>query len=430
MRRTSQRRTLLLRHLSILAVLALVLTACPADEPDVAEPEPEPVDEPEPDDPDEPEPDEPDEPAEEGEPYRIGMIAALSGPASSLGIPEGNTAQMLEEQINAEGGILGPDGLMHPLEIIVLDTQSEETETLLATRQLIEVDEVPVIVGPTQSGTSMAIIDTIQEAEIPLISMAAAAAIVTPVEERHWVFKTPQDDRLVQAVLSQYFQGQGYENIAWMSVDTGFGDTGRAVWMEMAPEEGFNVVADERFGAEDTDMTAQLTRIAQTDADAILVWTIPPSASVVARNWSELDLDIPLYQSHGVGNRAYIDLAEGAAEGTRFAAGKLLVADTLPDDDPQKELLLSYIEDYEAMFGEGTWSTFGGHGWDAIMMAVEALGACGEDRACIRDYVETEIRDFVGISGVFNMSPDDHMGLDTDALVVIEIQDDDWVFVE
>lgn len=366
--------------------------------------------------------------AEEGEPYRIGMLAAMSGGASSLGIPEGNTARLLEEQINAAGGILGPDGLMHPLEIIVLDTQSEETETLLSAKQLIERDQVPVIVGPTTSGTSMAIVDTIQQAEIPLISMAAAAAIIEPVAERTWVFKTPQTDKLVIQVLIDYFKKQGYERIAWMSIDTGFGDTGRSEWLPLAEEHGLEIVADERFSSGDTDMTAQLTRVRESDADAILTWAIPPEAAVLTRNWAELDLDLPLYQSHGVGNRAFIDISEGAAEGVKFAAGKLLVAETLPDDDPQKSVLQSYISDYTAMFEEPP-STFGGHGWDAVMLAVDALGACGEDRGCIRDHLENDIQDFVGISGVFNMSSDDHMGLAPDALVMIEIKDDAWHFV-
>jgi branched-chain amino acid transport system substrate-binding protein len=411
--------------IALIGVLALVAAACGTDETD---PEPETVEEaPEP----EPEPEPEDEPEDvapaEGEPYRIGVIVAMSGPASSLGIPEGNTARMLEEQINAAGGIEGPDGQMHPLEIVLLDTQSEETETLLATRQLIERDQVPVIVGPTQSGTTMAIVDTVQEAEVPLISLAAAAAIVEPVKE--WVFKTPQTDRLVQQVLVDHFQAEGINSVAWMSVDTGFGDTGRVEWLQMVEDHGFDMVADERFSTGDTDMSAQLTRVAQTDADAILVWAIPPEAAVVTRNYAELGIDIPMYQSHGVGNRAYIEVSGGAAEGIRFPAGKLLVADDLPDDDPQKEVLTQYAADYEAEFGD-TPSTFGGHGWDGIMMAVEALGACGEDRVCIRDYLENDIRDFVGISGVFNMSPDDHMGLDTGALVMVRIENDDWVLAE
>lgn len=401
-----------------LSVLATVLAACGTSEP-AADPEPpaadaaggaeEPAEE---------------EPAAQGDPYHIGVPVDLSGPASSLGIPEGNTAKMLAEQINAAGGIEGPDGLMHPVKLIVLDTQSEETATLLAVRQLIESDQVPVIVGGTQSGTTMAIVDTIQEAQVPLISLAAAAAIVEPVKE--WVFKTPQTDRLVQEVLVQHFKDNDIQKVAWMSVDSGYGDTGRNEWLKLAEEYGFETVADERFGTGDTDMTAQLTRVAQTDADAILVWSIPPSAAVVTRNYAELGLPVPMFQSHGVGNRAFIEVSAGAAEGIKFPAGKLLAADRLSDSDPQKEVLLKYAADYQAAFGE-TPSTFGGHAWDGIMMAVSALGACGEDRACIRDHLETGITDFVGISGVFNMSPDNHMGLDTGALMMVEIENDTWV---
>jgi branched-chain amino acid transport system substrate-binding protein len=406
----------------LLSVFALVASACGSDT--TPDPDPEQTDEPpaaQPDDPPE------DAPAAQGEPYRIGVPVDLSGGASSLGVPEGNTARMLADQINAAGGIEGPDGLMHPREVIVLDTQSEETATLLATRQLIERDGVSVIVGGTQSGTTMAIIDTIQEAQVPLISLAAAAAIVEPVKE--WVFKTPQTDRLVQLVLIEDFKRHGINKIAWMSVDSGYGDTGRNEWLKLAEEHGFETVADERFSTGDTDMTAQLTRVRQTDADAILVWAIPPEAAVVTRNYAELGLPIPMYQSHGIGNRAFIEVSGGAAEGIKFPAGKLLVADELPDSDPQKPTLVQYKADYEAAFGE-TPNTFGGHAWDGIMMAVAALGACGEDSACIRDYIENNIVNFVGISGIFTMSPDDHMGLDTGALVMVEIRNDDWVLAD
>jgi branched-chain amino acid transport system substrate-binding protein len=415
------------RRVAVLAafgVLALVLAACAPEEPEVVEADVDEPDEP----PDDEEPEEVPE-AEEGEPYHVGVIVAITGGASSLGIPERNTAEMIAEEVNAAGGIEGPDGLMHPLEVIILDTQSEETHTVLATQRLIEQDQVPVIVGPTQSGTTMAIVDIVQEAEVPLISLAAAAAIIEPVDERQWVFKTPQTDRLVLEVLVDHFQAEGIERVAWMNVATGFGDTGRVEWEPIAEEFGIETVADERFDTGDTDMTAQLTRIAETDADAVLVWAIPPEAAVVARNHAELAMDIPMYQSHGVANRAFIDLAGEGAEAVRFPAGKLLVADQLPDDDPQKDVLVAYADDYTREFEEEP-STFGGHAWDGMWMAIEALGACGEEPACIRDYLETDIVDFVGITGVFTMSPDDHMGLTSDALVLIEIEDGDWALVE
>jgi branched-chain amino acid transport system substrate-binding protein len=416
MRANRQRRLFrsYLTPLALAGVVALIAAACAPEEPETVADEP-------------PDDEEAEPAAEEGDPYRVGVIVAITGGASSLGIPERNTAEMIEQEVNDAGGIEGPDGLMHPLEVIILDTQSEETQTVLNTQRLIEQDQVPVIVGPTQSGTTMAIVDIIQEAEVPLVSLAAAAAIVDPVKE--WVFKTPQTDRLVLEVLVDHFVAEGIERVAWMNVATGFGDTGRVEWEPLAEEFGIETVADERFDAGDTDMTAQLTRIGETDADAILVWAIPPEAAVVARNHAELAMDIPLYQSHGVANRAFIDLSGDGAEGVRFPAGKLLVADQLPDDDPQKEVLISYTEDYTAAFDEEP-STFGGHGWDGLWMAIEALGACGEDPACIRDYLETGITDFVGITGVFNMTPEDHMGLTTDALVLIEIEGGDWVLVE
>ncbi|HBY94302.1 MAG TPA: hypothetical protein DEP84_10135, partial [Chloroflexi bacterium] len=366
---------------------------------------------------------------EQGEPYKIGVIVAETGPASSLGVPEANTVKMLEEQINAKGGVTGPDGKQHPLKVIVYDTESDETKTVLATKRLIEEDQVPVIVGPTQSGTSMAIIDTVQQAEVPLISLAASVQIIEPVAERKWVFKTPQTDRLVVDRLVEYIQTQGWGKIAFMSVSTGYGDGGRAEFMQAAKAAGLAVVADERFGAQDTDMSAQLTKIQGSGADAILVWSIPPSAALVNKNAFELGMEIPILQSHGIGNQAFIDIATSeAAEGTVFPAGKLLVAEQLPDSDPQKAVLLQYKSDYEGQFGQ-TPSTFGGHAWDGIWMAVRAMEQAGPDRAGIRDQLE-QIKDFVGITGVFNLSPSDHMGLTKDALALIRIENGEWVPVK
>ncbi|MBI3015425.1 MAG: ABC transporter substrate-binding protein [Candidatus Tectomicrobia bacterium] len=357
------------------------------------------------------------------ETYKIGAIFALTGPASSLGIPERNTALLIQDELNKKGGIRGPDGQMHPVQIIIYDTASEETKTVLATKKLIEEDKVSAIVGPTQSGESLAIVDTVQKAQIPLISAAASIKIVEPVKDRKWVFKTPQSDTLIASVLISFLKEKNLSKVAFLSVNNAFGDSGRVEFEKVAEKSGLQIVAREKFDATDKDITAQLTRLRGTDFQAAVVWAIPPAASIVTKNYRQIGLRQPLFQSHGVGNKAFIDLAGPAANGVIFPVGKLVVAEDLPGSDAQKSVLVQYAKDYEARFGPR--STFGGHAWDGLRIVLKAMEKAGSDRAKIRDAVEG-MKEFVGISGVFRFSAQDHNGLDTRAVTMVEIKDGKW----
>ncbi len=356
----------------------------------------------------------------DGEPLKVGAIFALTGPASSLGEPERDTAKMLEEQINAEGGIDG-----RPLEIIVRDTKGEETEALTAVTELIETENVLAIVGPSRSGTTMGVVEAVKDAEVPLISCAAASVITDPVRE--WVFVTPQNDHDAVARIYQYLNSQGITRIAALTASTGFGEPGRQQLIDQAPDAGIEIVADEQFADSDTDMTAQLTKIKATDAQAIVCWGIGPAPAQIAKNVQQLGIEIPLIMSHGVANRRFIEGAGDAAEGVILPAGKLLVAEQLPDDDPAKALLMEYAQQFEEKYGRPA-DTFGGHAWDAVMLVVNALRDGATDRAAIRDHVE-ETENFQGIGGTFNFSADSHYGLSPDAFVMVEIVDGDWKLI-
>lgn len=360
----------------------------------------------------------------EVETYKIGAVFAATGFNSPLGTPEKQTAEMLEQQINDAGGIDG-----HQLDIIIYDTESDETKCLTSVKKLIEQDGVLAVIGPTSSGESLAILDTITQAEVPLVSCAASSKIVEPVDERYWVFKTPQSDTLAVGEIYAYLTDQGISKIALITDSGGYGSTGREQLVALADDWDMTIVADEKFGTQDTDMTSQLTSIRGTEAEAVICWGTNPGPSVIAQNMQALGMDLPLLNSHGIANKQFIDLAGDAANGVIFPAGKLLVADQLPDTDPQKEVLVSYKEDFEALYGEGTTNTFGGHAYDAIMMLVSALEEVGPDSAAIRDALEN-ITEFPGTGGVFNMSATDHNGLSAGAFVLIEVVDGEWVWLQ
>jgi branched-chain amino acid transport system substrate-binding protein len=346
------------------------------------------------------------------EPYKIGAVFAVTGPAALLGEPERNTAMMLAEQINAGGGING-----HPLEVIIEDTEGDEAKTVMKVKKLIN-EKVAVIIGPTRSGTTMAAIPIVEKAQIPMISCAAAEDIVKPVKK--WVFKTPQSDADAVRRIYEKMKELKLSKAAVMSGTTGFGTAGREQLKKLAPEYGITIVADETYGPKDTDMTAQLTKIKATDAQAIINWEIVPAQTTVMKNKKQLGMNMPLFQSHGFGNIKYAQDAGDAAEGVMFPCGRLLAVDTLPDNHRQKALLAKYKKDYEEKFKTDV-STFGGHAYDAFMLAVDALKAVGPDSAKIRDYIENK-KDFVGTGGIFNYSPEDHCGLDKSAFEMLTIK--------
>ena len=362
--------------------------------------------------------------AEAKEAYKVGAIFAVTGRASFLGEPEKKTAEMIVEEVNKHGGING-----HPLELIVYDDEGDATKCNVAMKKLINQDKVPVVIGPSTSGTSLAIVSVAEKAQIPLISCAASKKIVMPVEKRHWIFKVPGSDIHVAQRIFEHMKAKGITKVGIMTGTTGFGASGREELLAWAPKFGIAIVADERYGPKDTDLTAQLTKIKGTDAQAVVNWSIGPTQVLAVKNWRALGMDkMPLYQSHGFGSRKNIKLCGKDAEGVLCPLAKVNIGRLLPDDDIQKKVIMSYTVAYEKKYNEPI-STFGGHAWDSLQIVIKALEAVGPDRAKIRDYVEN-LTGFVGQHGVFNYSAKDHNGLTKDDLVMVVVKNGDWALAD
>lgn len=355
------------------------------------------------------------------EPIKVGSFLSVTGPASFLGDPELRTLQMVVDSINAKGGIKG-----RPLELIHYDTGGNAREALNFVKRLIQNDKVDIIVGGTTSGDSLAVIPEVEKAGIPFISLAGAVDIIEPVKK--WVFKVAHTDRMAAAKIFADLRKRGLTKVALITGDGGFDKSGREQLLKLAPDSGITFVADESYGNKDTDMTPQLTKIRSSDAQAIINFGFGQAPAIVTKNIKQLGINLPLYQSHGVASKTFIDLAGAAAEGVRLPAAALVVAEQLPDSDPQKPVLLAYKKQYEAKYGPV--STFGGHAYDGLMIAAAAMErADGADKAKVRDEIENT-RGFIGTSGVFNMNPTDHMGLNLDAFKMVEIHHGAWKIVE
>lgn len=362
-------------------------------------------------------------PALAQEAIKIGAFLSVSGPAAFLGDPEQKTLELYVEKINAAGGVLG-----RKLQLTSYDDSGDAEKARTFAKRLIEQDKVDVIVGGSTTGATMAVVPLVEAAQIPFVSLAGAVVIVEPVKK--WVFKTPHTDRMACEKVFVDMNDRKLSRLALISGTGGFDKSMRAECLKVAPNYKIQVVADETYGAGDTDMTVQLTKIKNTaGVQAVLNPGFGQGPAIVTKNFKQLAVNLPLYQSHGVASKEFIKLSGDASEGVRLPAAALLIADQLPDSDPQKKVVVSYKQTFESRYKQDV-STFGGHAYDGLMLVVEAIRRAGStDKAKVRDAIEST-KGYVGTGGVVNMSATDHMGLDLSAFRTLEVKNGVWVLVK
>ncbi len=361
--------------------------------------------------------------AAQAQSIKIGAFLAVTGPAASLGDPEQKTLELYVEKLNKAGGVLG-----RKLELVSYDAAGDAEKARTFVKRLIEQDKVDVIVGGTSTGETMAAVPLVEAAGIPFISLAGAVVIIEPVKK--WVFKTPHTDRMACERIFLDMRSRNIEKIALISGPGGFDKSMHAQCVAVAPTYRIQIVADETYGGGDTAMTAQLTKIKGTPGvQAVLNAGFGQGPAIVTKNYKQLGITLPLYQSHGVASKEFIKLAGDAAEGVRLPAAAVLAPESLPAGDKQRGVMVAYKKEYESRFRQDI-STFGGHAYDGLMIAVDAIKrAGGTDKAKVRDAIEAT-KGFVGADGVFNMSPKDHMGLDLTYFRMFEVRKGNWVPVQ
>ena len=357
--------------------------------------------------------------ASAADPIKIGSVLSVSGPAAFLGDPELKTLQLYIEKINAEGGVLG-----RKLELVHYDDGSDAAKANSFTKRLIESDKVDVLIGGTTTGATMAMAPLVEKASLPFISLAGAVVVIDPVKK--WVFKTPHTDRMAAEKVFEDMKKRGIAKVGLLSETSGFGASGRKETQAVAAKYGITLVADETYGPKDTDITAQLTRIKSAPGvQAVFVFGLGQGPAVVTKNYGQLGMTIPMYQSHGVASDEYLKLSGKAAEGVRLPTPALLIANALPAGDVQKTVVTGYDKAYKERYKIDP-STFGGYALDALNLSVDAIKrAGGTDHEKVRAALEST-KGFVGTTGVFNMSPTNHMGLDLSAFRMVEVKNGDW----
>ncbi len=357
------------------------------------------------------------------EPIKIGSVLSVTGGGAYLGDPELKTLEMYIEKINKDGGVLG-----RPLQLVHYDDGTDAGKANSFAKRLIEDDKVNIIVGGTTTGSTMSMVPLVEKAGIPLISLAGGIPIIEPVKK--WVFKTPQTDRMAAEKVFEDMKKRGITAVALLSETSGFGQSGKKEAEAVAGKYGIKLVANETYGPKDTDVTPQLTKIKGTQAvQAVFVFGFGGPPAIVTKNYQQLGITLPMYQSHGVASDEYIKLSGSAADGVRLPSGAVLVADKLADNDPQKAVVTAYRKDYKERY-KADPSTFGAYAYDGLMIAVDAIKRAGSvNKAKVRDAIE-QTKGFVGTTGIFNMSATDHMGLDLSAFRMLEVKNGDWVVLK
>jgi branched-chain amino acid transport system substrate-binding protein len=350
----------------------------------------------------------------EAKPIKIGAIFAVTGGASFLGAPEAKTAEMFVNKLNESGGING-----QKIQLIIKDSGSKPENAVSLAKQLIEEENVIAIIGPSTSGESMAIKNICQESKMVLISCAAAEDIVNPVAS--YVFKVAPKDSDAARWIYKTMKAKGISKVGVITSNDGFGMAGKAQLQKLAPENGITIAIAETYDKQTTDLTDVLTKLKGQGIQAVINWSIVPAQSLVAKNMKQIGLDVPLYQSHGFGNIKFAQAGGDAVNGTLLPCGRILVADALPENHPQKAVLMKYKNDYEGQFKEDV-STFGGHPYDALLILTEAIKKTGgQDRDKVRNAIEN-LTGVVGTAGVFNFSATDHNGLTLDAFEMLTVK--------
>lgn len=357
------------------------------------------------------------------DPIKIGSVLSVTGPAGYLGDPELKTLQMMIEDINKKGGVLG-----RPLELVHYDDGSDASKANGFGKRLIEDDKVDVLVGGTTTGSTMSIVPLVEKAGVPFISLAGAVVIIEPVKK--WVFKTPHTDRMAAEKVFEDMKKRGFTKVALLSETSGFGQSGRKETEGVAGKYGITLVANETYGPKDTDMGPQLTKIRNTPGvEAVFIFGLGQGPAIVTKGYKQLGITLPLYHAHGVASDEFIKLAGPASEGVRLPASALLSPKNLPANDPERIASETYTKAFTAKFKTDI-STFGGHAYDGLNIAVDAIKrAGGTDKAKVRDAIEST-KGLAGTAGTFNMSPTDHMGLSLSAFRMFEIKNGDWVMLK
>jgi branched-chain amino acid transport system substrate-binding protein len=350
---------------------------------------------------------------------RIGLMVSATGPTSAIGIPQRNTGDILPRAIGGAS-----------VEYISLEDAGDTTRGVQNVKKLIQENNIDALIGPSTTPIAFAILDVIAEGKVPMMATVGTSAVVEPLDaKKRWVYKTTQNDDLIASALLAHMVRHGVKTVGFIGFSDPYGDNWLKVFSALGDRAGVKVVASERYGRTDASVTGQTLKLIAAKPDAMLIAAVGGPAVLPQATLRDQGYKGPIYQTHAVATEDFIKLGKDKVEGTILAAGPMLVIDEIPDSNPTKKVALDYIAKYEKRFGSKP-ATFGANTWDAGLLLERAIPVAlrsakpGTEafRSALRDALEHE-HEVVGCQGVFNMSPENHNGMDERARVLVTVKD-------
>jgi len=357
----------------------------------------------------------------------VGVTISLTGPGASLALPTQNAISIFPTEVGGE-----------KINYVILDDASDPTQSVRNFRKLVDEYKADVILGSSISPATLPLVDIAAETGTPLLSLAASSRIVEPQDDvRRWTFKAIQNQELVTGVTVDHMVKNKVASLGFVGFSDAYGESWLQELKKQLAERNIDLVAVERYGSKDTLVTAQVLKVMQAKPDAIFIAAAGTPGALPQKSLLERGFKGPIYQTYGIANNEFLRISGKDAEGALFAVGPALVADQLPDANPIKAVALDLKEKYEAKYGEGSLSVFVANAWDTQLLLNRALEdalkrekpGSAAFRSVLRNSLEN-VHELVTSQGVMTMSPQDHVGYDKRAAVMVQIRDSGWKYIE
>lgn len=357
------------------------------------------------------------------EPIKIGVLVGLTGPEDHIGKPARAAATSAANTINTGGGILGS-----PIKLAFADTKSDPVTASIEVQRLIERENLTAIAGPTGTGSALAVLNIIQADKIPTVALVGGTQVVEPV--RQFMFKSPQKTITAVERVYTYLRDKGIKKIAIITAWDSFGEEGKSSLEKLAPKFGIEIVNAQVFDTGGFSVNFQLKQIKRANPQAVVCWTIGSIGAVITKNFRTIGLSMPLIHSFGLADPEYLKLAGKAAEGTIMPTIKLLVQDQIAENDPQKPVFDKFKNDYKYKAKSGMVSAHAAYAWDAMQLLALGLKKTGGKGGLELAKAIEDVKEYVGVSGIYHMSAEDHCGLSLDSMVMVEVKNGKWSLIK
>ncbi len=356
----------------------------------------------------------------------VGVTISNTGPAAAIGIQSQNAMSLWPDTLGGESA-----------RYVILDDATDVSKAVRNVRKMTSEDNIDLLIGPNITASALALLDVLQETKTPMISLVGSGSVVQPVGEggREWAYKMAQnDDLMAQAVVDDMLK-RGFKKVGYIGYADAYGDSW---WREFseAAESNLDIVAKESFQRTDSSVMGQVLKLMSAKPDAILIASSGTPAVLPQQTLKERGYQGQVYQTHGIATPEFLQVGGAVVEGTLFPTGPSVVAKTLAEDHPVKEVAIEFATMYEAEYGEGAATQFSSDAWGAWVLAdsaVERTLAQGhkpgttEFRVALREQLENT-KDLIVPTGVLNVTPQDHQGFDKRAAVMGEVKDGKFVY--